>query len=70
MNPDYSAAWKLYGKALAGAGRYGDSVDALDRGIAVAEAKGDMQAVKEMRVFRKRSEKALHRPEHSSTSRQ
>jgi len=57
LDPAYSAAWKLYGRALAGAGRSADSVAAFDRGIAIAEEKGDLQAAKEMRVFRKRVEK-------------
>jgi tetratricopeptide (TPR) repeat protein len=59
LDPAYSAAWKLYGKALAGAGRHADAVEAFGRGIAAAERKGDVQAAKEMQVFRKRSEKAL-----------
>jgi predicted Zn-dependent protease len=59
LDPDHSAAWKLYGKALAGAGRSAEAVDAFDRGIETAEQKGDVQAAKEMRVFRKRAEKAL-----------
>ena len=58
-DPTYSAAWKLYGKALAEVGRLQDAVAAFDSGIAVAEAKGDIQAAKEMRVFRKRAEKRL-----------
>jgi Tfp pilus assembly protein PilF len=58
-DPQYSAAWKLYGKALAESGRPGDAIAAFDSGIAVAEAKGDIQAAKEMRVFRKRAEKRL-----------
>lgn len=58
-DPQYSAAWKLYGKALTEAGRVQDAVAAFDSGIAVAEAKGDIQAAKEMRVFRKRAEKRL-----------
>jgi predicted Zn-dependent protease len=57
-DPHYSAAWKLYGRALAGAGRNGDAIAAFDAGIATAEAKGDLQAAKEMRVFRKRAAKA------------
>ncbi|MEN8175930.1 MAG: tetratricopeptide repeat protein [Pseudomonadota bacterium] len=57
-DPEYSAAWKFYGRALAEAGRAGEALDAFDRGIAVAEQKGDIQAAKEMRVFRKRAAKA------------
>jgi hypothetical protein len=58
LDPTYSAAWKLYGKALAAASRFEDAVAAYDRGIAAAEEKGDLQAAKEMRVFRKRAAKA------------
>jgi len=58
-DPDYSAAWKLYGKALAGLGRHKAALDAFDRGIEVAEHKGDIQAAKEMKVFRKRVVKAM-----------
>ena len=60
IDPGYSAAWKLYGKALEADGRHQDAIDAFDRGIETAERKGDVQAAKEMRVFRKRAEKALH----------
>jgi tetratricopeptide (TPR) repeat protein len=59
LDPAYSAAWKLYGKALAASGRYGDAIAALDQGIATATAKGDVQAAKEMQVFRKRALKSL-----------
>lgn len=59
QDPGYSAAWKLYGKALAATGRHSDAIAVFDQGIAVAEARGDIQAAKEMRVFRKRAEKAL-----------
>ena len=59
QDPGYSAAWKLYGKALTAAGRNQDALAAFDKGIDTAEAKGDIQAAKEMRVFRKRAEKAI-----------
>jgi predicted Zn-dependent protease len=59
LDPGYSAAWKLYGKALASAERPAEALDAYDRGIRAAEEKGDVQAAKEMRVFRKRVEKAM-----------
>ena len=58
-DPQYSAAWKLYGRALSEAGRLQDAVAAFGSGIQVAETKGDIQAAKEMRVFRKRAEKRL-----------
>ncbi|MBK5941072.1 tetratricopeptide repeat protein [Halochromatium roseum] len=59
QDPNYSAAWKLYGKALTQASRYAEAIEALNRGIEVAETKGDAQATKEMRVFLKRAQSAL-----------
>jgi predicted Zn-dependent protease len=59
MTPEHSASWKLYGKALAAVGRQTEAVAALNQGIAIAEARGDVQAVKEMQVFLKRTLKAL-----------
>ena len=50
----YSAAWKLYGKALAGAGKNDEAITAYQRGIDIAENKGDIQAAKEMKIFLKR----------------
>jgi tetratricopeptide (TPR) repeat protein len=58
----YSAAWKGLGKALHDAGRLQESLDAWQRGITVAEAKGDIQAAKEMKVFVRRLEKTLAPP--------
>ena len=58
-DPNYSAAWKLLGKALNEAGRLQEAVAAYQSGIAVAEKKGDKQAAKEMTVFAKRIEKQL-----------
>jgi Tfp pilus assembly protein PilF len=54
MQNDYSAAWKLLGKALALAELNETAAEAFAQGIAVAEAKGDIQAAKEMKVFLKR----------------
>jgi Flp pilus assembly protein TadD len=53
----YSAAWKLLGKALVDAGKPDEAADAYRKGIAVAQEKGDKQAVKEMTVFLRRLEK-------------
>lgn len=54
LDPNYSAAWKVLGKVLAEAGDKAEAIAAYERGIAVAEAKGDIQAAKEMKVFAKR----------------
>ncbi len=54
LDPNYSAAWKLYGKALAGDGRNDEAITAYQHGIEIAENKGDIQAAKEMKVFLKR----------------
>lgn len=57
IDPGYSAAWKLLGKALTEAGETADAMQVYRQGIAVAEKKGDKQAAKEMQVFLKRLEK-------------
>jgi len=56
LDEAYSAAWKLYGRALADSGRTADAQAAYQTGIEVAEKKGDVQAAKEMKVFLKRLE--------------
>ena len=54
---DYSAAWKLLGKALAeGADRAG-AAEAYRNGIEAAGRRGDKQAAREMTVFLRRLEK-------------
>jgi Tfp pilus assembly protein PilF len=58
-DPAYSAAWKGYGRALVEAGRPRDALEAYRRGIEVAQAKGDIQAAREMTVFARRIEKQL-----------
>jgi len=58
-DPQYSAAWKALGKALAEAGDHAKALAAYEQGITVAEAKADIQAAKEMTVFAKRIRKAL-----------
>ncbi len=62
LDRDYSAAWKLLGKALAEAGDAQGALAAYRDGIAVADAKGDKQAAKEMTVFARRIEKQLGDP--------
>ena len=54
LDPDFTAAWKLYGKALAAAGRGAEALAAYNAGIGVAGKRGDKQAEKEMRVFARR----------------
>lgn len=53
----YSAAYKLLGKALAALDDRAGAQAVYEKGIAVAEEKGDVQAAKEMRVFLKRLSK-------------
>jgi predicted Zn-dependent protease len=57
-DPKYSAAWKLLGRALNDAGRGDEALAAYREGMAVATARGDVQAAKEMRVFARRIEAA------------
>ena len=57
MNANYSAAWKLLGKALAENGERQAAIDAYEAGIRIAQARGDIQAAKEMTVFAKRLRK-------------
>lgn len=57
--PDYSAAWKIYGKSLSAAGCHEEALRVFEKGIQVAEGKGDIQAAKEMRVFQRRAQKQL-----------
>ena len=53
-DPDYSAAWKLLGRALDANGQDEEAAAAFEQGIAVATGKGDRQAAKEMEVFLRR----------------
>lgn len=54
---NYSAAWKLLGKACSKLDDTAAAIDAYENGIRVAEKKGDKQAAKEMSVFLKRLKK-------------
>jgi len=58
-DPKYSAAWKLLGRALADAEDWNEALATYRQGIAVAEARGDKQAAKEMAVFARRIERQL-----------
>ena len=59
LDQKYSAAWKLLGRALVESGQPSDALVAYREGIAVAEAKGDKQAAKEMTVYARRIEKSV-----------
>ena len=61
-DPRYSAAWKLLGKAQTVAGDAQGALASYREGIRVAEARGDIQAAKEMRVFAKRLEQSASDP--------
>lgn len=58
-DPQYSAAWKLLGRALNDRGEPAAALAAYRQGIQVAEAKGDKQVAKEMTVFARRIERTL-----------
>jgi len=62
QDPQYSAAWQCYGRALGELGRVEAAADAFRTGIKAARHKGDMQAVKAMEVFLRRAEKRLASP--------
>ncbi|NWB90244.1 tetratricopeptide repeat protein [Pseudomonas agarici] len=58
LDPKYSAAWKLLGKAHQAAGATSAAQQAWEQGLDAARAHGDKQAEKEMTVFLKKLEKA------------
>lgn len=57
QDPQYSAAWKLYGRALLDAGYTTRAADTLTQGIEIATQRGDNQAMREMQVFLKRTQR-------------
>jgi predicted Zn-dependent protease len=61
LDPHYSAAWKIYARALADSGKIAEAVAAYEHGITIAETRGDIQAAKEMKVFLKRLQRQLSR---------
>jgi tetratricopeptide (TPR) repeat protein len=67
LDPEYSAAWKALGRALTVAGRSADARNAYERGVEVAERRGDQQAAKEMRVFSKRLQRAAAKAQDERT---
>ncbi|GLQ88222.1 tetratricopeptide repeat protein [Dyella flagellata] len=58
FDPNYSAAWKLLGKACLAVHDEAGAAEAWRQGIAVAQQRGDKQAEKEMSVFLRRIEGA------------
>ena len=54
----YSAAWKALGHALVQSGDPAAALAAWEQDIAVARARGDVQAAKEMGVFARRLHQA------------
>lgn len=59
MKPDYSAAWKQLGRALAANEEPIAALAAFRNGLRVAEANGDKQTVKEIEVFSRRVQRLL-----------
>jgi Tfp pilus assembly protein PilF len=59
LDPDYSAAWKVLGMALAENGILHEAFLTWRRGAEVAEKRGDKQAAREMEVFARRVEKKI-----------
>ena len=57
LDPNYSAAWKLLGKALAKQNCHAQAIETYRQGIEIAEANADRQAAKEMTVFLRRLER-------------
>ena len=66
MNPGYSAAWKLLGKAHTSVGSMHEARAAYEQGIAVALERGDTQAAREMQVFLRRLRAAGARPDETA----
>ena len=58
QDPNYSAAWKLLGKARQACGDLSGARQAWEQGIDVAQIRGDKQAAKEMSVFLSKLDKA------------
>ena len=54
LDPHYSAAYRYLGQAYVALGRASEAEVVFQQGIAVAEARGDLQTAKEMQVFLRR----------------
>lgn len=62
FDANYSAAWKLLGRALVEAGDLAQARQVWSDGIAAAARAGDVQARKEMQVFLKRLDHSAGAP--------
>ena len=51
---EHSATWKLLARALSQSNQKELAIETYKKGISIADKKGDIQAVKEMKVFLKR----------------
>ena len=58
LEPAYSAAWKLLGRAQTDVGLEEQAMESYRRGIRVARERGDVQAAREMNVFLNRLQKS------------
>ena len=54
FEPQHSAAYKLLGKAYSECQQTDQAIGTYEKGISIAEKRGDIQAAKEMKVFLKR----------------
>ena len=57
LDADYSAAWKMLGKACLAAEQYNQARDAWTSGLSAAAKRGDKQTEREINVFLKRLNK-------------
>ncbi len=51
LDPRFTAAYRELGKALAATGQTQEAITVYEKGIGVGESTGDLQTVKEIRVF-------------------
>lgn len=58
-DPNYSVAWKLLGRCYSAQAQHAQALSTFQQALAVAQGKGDMQVVKELEVFIRRTQKAL-----------